>query len=1246
MDNNLFFGNDFRVLAPRVFVKIYRLHKTFDSISDGRIFEPKSFNFSPRDKINNDAQKRIKGIKHETTALFGETCEINIGDDLGGKYLNDVQEGDYIEVYYVDTKQETSDLIQKIFDFSSYTSYRSSEIENLNPKFTGHVWKVEEIQKPSQITLTVYAWDYHRLLQYVNIPRGQRTTRFSYRKLIVDSDSKKFRTNIIQGDLHFQNDFLDYVDGVFQIMLRNISTSNKGFVFRKPVVTYKLDENKVNVSLNIPNIQLCGIGSAIKVDDFEREYGTSAINALTNLNSFKQFTSENIGLEIDKKIAEFYSSDTEVDSAVFRFMDATIKIDGNASQSSISYHFVGDIVTINQFYLSQLLVSGVTYEQGINEWYTPIVDIDANYRDKIRDLHKQFPFKTAQNDTLRMRNGLLTYVSFRIQVLGAENTIQNQEEFPSFSKLVSFNIDSFSEIIEFFSKANEISLSAVADSIYGSNSSIDNSDLRYNPNLLSIALSIVNFPQIKKEYEYITQIDDLMLTENQNNVLRRLQQVYDLEGSNAFLVYYQMINKFSVNVQRYSDLMMTAFRTDSHFIQYVSSIPGNYMRADIYTGSKFKTLGYDSISIVRMVQILTSSMVGFPPTNNPIFSGGDASSTKEYFPMSITNRVLVESMTVMTTKVDNAVGKYEGYTRLDKLSEGSEFFQFQILKIGFRDTLSSSEEAEFNIPITHVNDIGIVKGSAINKIFKFNVDLGNNDKFSNIRSALESNSTREDKVTITVLGNNDIQQQREANLLSEIPNVPLIIAYKMGSDKKVSDMTVSAPEFETLSLNDLTKSEVYDSLFNRVRHFYNVSVNSASQLPTSNPHLSGIIHLLGNIMEQTTITTEPNIDKSYIFSPIIPSARSETYMSRSFALDYSDTQSINTDNYNALKGFQRHLVSVTQYCDISDIIIELQNMYQMAVNKEVLNKDISNASNSKTLMENIIIRTPYIPVIIEDKVQSLSDRVSGTASQFTVKRLSVVNTEDVLGDAEVTMYTYIKTLKDQGLFDMTQQDMVWTLPLQGHIIQALDTNNFTFKLPKVNFTIGGFVIDVVQARSYSAVIILDTLVKGMRYIMWSLNKSRFVNHIYSPIDYKKYQVNVKSTEDPIIKPGSSVIVSKPKEFDLNEQSSAGISSRASLLIDSFDKVKGIFGNGKLFRDRLGKENILEVFSDENGKYGMIWYVSKKVVYIGEDVGAMMSLLCTEGSFNWTVFYREDTQLTEVAEYFLKQGLGSFFLRGE
>lgn len=1246
MSDNLFYGNDFRILTPRIFVKLYRLHKTFDNISEGRIFEPKSFVFTPRDKINNEAQERIKGLEHETTALFGGTCEISIGDDLGGTYLNDVQEGDYIEIYYVDTKQKTANTVQEVFDFSSFAPHRSTDIDNLNPKFTGHVWKVEGDQKPSQVTLKIYAWDYHRLLQYVNIPRGERTTRFTYRKLIANPRDMRFKTRIIQGDLHLQNDFLDYVDGVFQIMLRNMNGSDKGFIFRKPIVTYKLNENKVDVSLDIPNIQLCGIGSAIKADDFEKEYGTPAVNALTNLNSFKQFTDANIGLKIDKEIAKFYSSDTEIDATVFRFMDAIIKIDGERSQPSISYHFIGDIVTINQFYLSQLLIAGVTYEQGINEWYTPIVDIDANYRNKIRDLHKQFPFTTAQNDTIKMRNGLLTYVSFRVQILSSESTVQNQEEPPSFSKLMSFNIDSFSELTNFFNIANEMGLSAVADSIYGSGSSIDNSDLRYNPNLLSIALSVINFPQDKKEYEYITQIDDLMLTENQNNVLGRLQQAYDLEGNNAFLVYYQMINKFSVNVQRYSDLMMTAFRTDSHFVQYVSSIPGSYMRADVYTGSKFKTLGYDSISIVRMVQILSSSMVGFPPTNNPNFSGGDVSSTKEYFPMSIANRVLVESMTVMATKVDNAVGKYEGYTKLSKLGEGDEFFQFQILKIGFRDTLSSSEEAEFNIPITHVNDIGIVKGSAINKIFKFSVDLGNNDKFSNIRSALESNSTREDKVTITVLENNDIQQQREVNLLSEIPNVPLVIAYKMGSDKKVSDMTVSAPELETLSLNDLMKSEVYDSLFNRLRQFYNVSVNSDSQLPTSDPHLSGLIHLLGNIMEQTTITTEPNIDKSYIFSPIIPLARSEKYMSRSFALDYSDTQSTNTDNYTALLGFQRHLVSVTQYCDISDLIVELRNMYQMAINKEVLNKDISNASNPKTLMENMIIRTPYLPVIIEDKIQTLSNDINTTASQFTVKRLSVVNTEDALGDAEVTMYTYIKTLKDQGLFDMTRRDMVWTLPLQGHTIQAIDVGNFTFKLPKVNFTVGGFEIDTIQARSYAAVIILDTLVKGMRYIMWSLNKSRFVNHIYAPIDYKKYQANIKPTDDPIIKPGSSIIVSKPKEFDLDKQFITGLSPRASTLMNNFNKVQSIFGDAKLFRDKLGKENILEVFSDENGKYGMVWYVSKKVVYIGEDVGAMMSLLCTEGSFNWTVFYREDTQLTQISEYFLKQGLGSFFLRGE
>jgi hypothetical protein len=54
-------------------------------------------------------------------------------------------------------------------------------------------------------------------------------------------------------------------------------------------------------------------------------------------------------------------------------------------------------------------------------------------------------------------------------------------------------------------------------------------------------------------------------------------------------------------------------------------------------------------------------------------------------------------------------------------------------------------------------------------------------------------------------------------------------------------------------------------------------------------------------------------------------------------------------------------------------------------------------------------------------------------------------------------------------------------------------------------------------------------------------------------------------------------------------------------------------------------------------------VSKKIVYIGEDSGAMMRLLMTEGSFDWTVFYREDTQMTRMSEYFLMNGMGNFFL---
>ena len=58
---------------------------------------------------------------------------------------------------------------------------------------------------------------------------------------------------------------------------------------------------------------------------------------------------------------------------------------------------------------------------------------------------------------------------------------------------------------------------------------------------------------------------------------------------------------------------------------------------------------------------------------------------------------------------------------------------------------------------------------------------------------------------------------------------------------------------------------------------------------------------------------------------------------------------------------------------------------------------------------------------------------------------------------------------------------------------------------------------------------------------------------------------------------------------------------------------------------------------------MIWYVSKKIVYIGQDSGYMMRLNMTEGSFDWTLFYREDTVITRLSEYYLKHGMGNFLL---
>jgi hypothetical protein len=236
-----------------------------------------------------------------------------------------------------------------------------------------------------------------------------------------------------------------------------------------------------------------------------------------------------------------------------------------------------------------------------------------------------------------------------------------------------------------------------------------------------------------------------------------------------------------------------------------------------------------------------------------------------------------------------------------------------------------------------------------------------------------------------------------------------------------------------------------------------------------------------------------------------------------------------------------------------------------------------------------------------------------------------------------SLKSYIKEV-DTELSKITEIDMAWLFPFGGYYVNRDN---------KVKAAAIGSdkVLSATWNKHLFLITYLDLLIKGVRYLLWSMAKARFFAHVYLPMEHKKYAKKSPGQlhyATDVVEPGSSVQIS------YDDKNTLYTSTKKPLV--AFPTT----GMGTEGLDEKGDEKapFMPLYRTVNrgvDKKGdiifngrqMTWYVSKKVTYIGADVGAMMRVEMTEGSLDWTLFYNEKNLLTQVSEHYLLNGLGNF-----
>jgi len=968
----------------------------------------------------------------------------------------------------------------------------------------------------------------------------------------------------------------------------------------------KFTKSTTDTKAPILNFSSVGIGRYV----FDEHDTKSPYNAFKKIKSIKRdayssprgipnpdavsATIKDVAAEI-KKMKRY-------DIKMFRFLDGDfarftgIGADGKAITLSDSQHYVADVIAISQFALIELLVKKLTLDHGLNQWFTPIIRYADGFLDNLEIAGQKVEKKVSK----------LIYVRLR-------KVEENNEE----STIFAFNADTYGFVADFSQDAHRLAMGNLHRTTKKGASEAA-------PDIFSEIFMSISFPQpVLKENADAFSV--LALTKSMaakstgglNNYIKSQKQIYD-----DFLIKFTEdyvpdntlknddIGKFYETLVRnssdYAVFMQRLLSLDDKLISFIRGVPASYMRADIYTGSKFNTVQYDSLAITRLIQLLASSMAGFPSTNNP--QTNTEKGKIDSYPIFAANRMVIRPRVyfgVRDSKYedDPSDNFYKLYTSLTELFVKEGYVDqgmatcFLILDVGQKQLKSEGDKPDFIFPMEDIRDFGMIKASTVNHSFNFSIKGQMND------FVLFKESTRAPNERTTIYKN-------------AIEN-GIFIQYVEGG---ISSFGFSPPEHQHLKLEDLTQNREYTSWKNRAEPSSNIRFTEKGR-PVYNPKKLYVDRTKNQVAKKYIVNDYDNWTKPKTIEIKQVESVSSTGTVTTGTLTFEETNAFVQINYPSIT--TRPFFGITSFINISDIKAEFKAL-QLIMNDPTIDyRDISNVDQK--LMDNIKIRVPLTFTYNKKK---------GTKYENRIKFKGIAGGSKV-SDGE-SLSVIIENINDElDKIDITE--MMWLFPYTGFHINDLG------ELIEVGLD-SGFATDQVWRKHLLLITYLDLLVKGIRYILWSLAKARFFAHVYLPIEYKKYAKTPPDGIDyatDIVEPGSSVRITYNKDNSLFKTVDApGVAFPIKGLEQGERAYLPLYRSVSQGTDlvEVGETKRLENISKSERK--MTWYVSKKVTYLGAD-GAMMRVEMTEGSLDWTLFYNEKNLLTQVSEHYLLNGLGNF-----
>jgi len=1225
-----------RIVSPKVHVEVFRpVHVPIPTPSGGET----TVKFNPRTQPTlikyirsvDIENRRVKGIQFEETALFGGFIEVNIAEDPQSELFDRFIPNDHIEVFYDDVNETESD--EKIL--TTVNTSNDYKFSDRLPKFQGATWKSDLKYQPGMVTTQLFAWDYLRLLQYVNIPRGEQKAS---RGTEIRKSKEPVKLSAKETKLKYSDDMLDFIDtaldsfvdshdsvSIFGEQKTTIDLNRRG----KTVQGLKFTTSTGNVESRpktspILSLYVAGIGEhchtrlqqhAIysKFKEVQSEWFTPfrdrlAIGTASPTWSQMGFDKETEVGKITKAISKAIDNMSTFDILQFRFIDGEfVRLLGFDSEGDAEYQVKGkkytaDIIAITQFALIELILKKITIAHGLNQWFTPIMRLDPDFLTEVQEIGK-----SAGNPLSK-----LVYIRLR-------EVNDKKEEFT----FVNFNMDTYNYSSELISQIVNLSLGNLqrTSTERQSKAAVD---------IFSEIIASTNFPQpapdegdkfsLKLLFEAAISPNTLIKSQKDffDNLMERFTNNHVISDDPEDSFPTKFYNDIMERTTEYGILMQSALQKDNKLITFIQGVPASYMRADIYTGSKFNTLQYDSLAITRIIQLLASTMAGFPTTNAPV-SNTEKGKIDSY-PIFAANRIVIRPKAYFGVPVkvaDTFSVKYDLYPSLTELyhdigeNKQVDAVCFLILDVAKKKLKASGVPPEFEFPMEDIRDFGMIKAATVNHFFNFSFE----EYFDNFKKQIAIN-----------------QDDVNKDLYDTVSENGIFISYREGGLRSAG---FSPPEHQHLRLADLTQSDNYDAWFNRKAGSTNPKFDDKSK-PVYNPRQS---------YENFQFRNGDNVEDNYYYINDfdnftnfrvkfigLPSAQGGMH------LEFDDGTVVDPNEFTIAP-----MHGISSYINISDLKIEFAALTLILTGDQTY-RDISNVDIS--LMKNVYIRSPLELKVDLRKTTKYKDKIRISKPPRSAKVYQ-----------EKNIYQTVLEINEE-LQKIDETAMHWLFPYSGFHVEE-DGNITSTILDQENENLSDTYI-----KHLFLVVYLDILIKGLRYILWSLAKARFFCHVYLPIDYQKYRKGVPKTSpdgtpaprirDFVVEPGSSVKITYDDESSLFKTIDSPL---VAFPIQGLEKGKHMPLYNSISRKRLATPikneagtTVGTTTREPTEQFGstkereMTWYVSKKVTYLGAD-GAMMRVEMTEGSLDWTLFYNEQNLLTQVSEHYLLNGLGNFRSRG-